>query len=141
MGDKNGKVAGLLLLARNTRFDPHYDAFFACFNQQLFFEAHEVLEALWLKERKQPDDFFYKGLIQLAGAFVHLQKNRLKPACALFQLAQKNLELFVPEHHQLDLVATLALIHAWKSAVEQNQFLLNPLASNPPPFLHPAGWR
>ena len=69
--------------------DPHYAGFFECFNQQLFYEAHDVLEELWLPRRREPDGLFYKGLIQLAGAFVHLQKDRLSPAAALFRLARQ----------------------------------------------------
>jgi hypothetical protein len=57
-------------------YDPHYLSYFECFNQQRFFEAHEVLEVLWLTQRDGPNGSFYKGLIQLAGAFVHWQKNR-----------------------------------------------------------------
>ncbi len=58
------------------------------FNRQLFYEAHDVLEDLWLPDRHGPNGNFYKGLIQLAGAYVHLQKNRLRPSAALFKLAQ-----------------------------------------------------
>ena len=42
---------------------------------------------------------FYKGLIQFAGAFVHLQKDRLRPAAALFKLSRSYLEKY-PIHHE-----------------------------------------
>src|SRR5260370_16823440 len=51
----------------------YYRAYFQLFNDQQYYEAHDVLEQLWLKAL-EPDIQFYKGLIQLAGAFVHLQK-------------------------------------------------------------------
>src|ERR687886_1817623 len=81
---------------------PYYRAFFSCWNEQRYYEAHDVLEQLWLNTDSGDADFF-KGLIQAAGAFVHLQKNfeqpahpkhrgRLQPAVRLFQLAEKNLE-------------------------------------------------
>ena len=54
--------------------DAHYLGYFACFNRGWFYEAHDVLEELWLANRTGPNYAFYKGLIQLAGAFVHLQK-------------------------------------------------------------------
>ena len=76
-------------------------SYFECFNQQRFFEAHEVLEALWLPQRQGPNGSFYKGLIQLAGAFVHLQKNRLGPAVALFELARANLQKYPAIHEGL----------------------------------------
>jgi predicted metal-dependent hydrolase len=65
--------------------------FLECFNQQEYFEAHKVLEPTWLAQRGRAKEGFYKGLIQLAGAFVHLQANRFAPAAALLALAQRNL--------------------------------------------------
>ena len=76
---------------------PYYLAFFRCWNEQRYYEAHDVLEQLWLKT-KSPDADYFKGLIQAAGAFVHLQKRfehplhakhsrRLPPAVRLFRLA------------------------------------------------------
>jgi hypothetical protein len=53
--------------------DPFYRAFFRCWNEQRYYDAHDVLEQLWLKTDSSDADFF-KGLIQAAGAFVHLQK-------------------------------------------------------------------
>src|SRR5690349_2527392 len=88
---KSKKIEGIVEQFQGRAFDAHYLAYFECFNQQLFYEAHEVLETLWLPNRKAPDGAFYKGLIQLAGAFVHLQKNRPAPAGSLFKLAKDNL--------------------------------------------------
>ena len=93
--------------------DAHYRGFFDCFNRQLYYEAHEVLEFLWLKDRQGTNGAFYKGLIQLAGAFVHLQKNRPGPAAALFRLALANLEKYPARHERLDLNETRLLIEAW----------------------------
>ena len=72
------------------QLDPHYAGYFELFNRGKFFEAHDVLEHLWLPDRHGANGSFYKGLIQLAGAFVHLQRNRLRPAAALFKLARTN---------------------------------------------------
>jgi len=52
---------------------PFYRAFFHCWNEQHYYEAHDVLEQLWLRTKSSDADYF-KGLIQAAGAFVHLQK-------------------------------------------------------------------
>ena len=73
------------------QLDRHYTGYFEMFNCQKYFEAHEVLEHIWLKDRNGPDGAFHKGLIQLAGAFVHVQKNRPRPAVSLFKLALANL--------------------------------------------------
>jgi len=115
--------------------DAHYLGYFDCFNRQLFYEAHDVLEDLWLADKRGPDGDFYKGLIQLAGAFVHLQKNRLPPSAALFKLAQRNLDQYPPAHHRLDLMGVRQLITQWLDLLEQGRFLVNPLTPARPPKL------
>ena len=99
---------------QTSKYDPRYLRFFECFNRQLYFEAHEVLEALWLPQRQGPHGPFYKGLIQLAGAFVHLQKNRPGPAARLLELAQGNLQQFPATYEGLAVGAVLALIEDWR---------------------------
>jgi predicted metal-dependent hydrolase len=97
--------------------DPRYLGYFECFNRQHFFEAHEVLETLWLPQRGGPNGPFYKGLIQLAGAFVHWQKNRPGPAVALFKLAQSNLRQYPASHEGLNVQHTLERTEAWLGEV------------------------
>jgi predicted metal-dependent hydrolase len=115
--------------------DAQYLAFFEEFNRQRFFEAHEALEGLWLADRKGPDAAFYKGLIQLAGAFVHLQKDRLRPAAALFRLAGANLQAYPAIHDQLDVAAVRLVVEQWLSRLEAGSFSANPLRANAPPTL------
>ena len=117
--------------------DPHYAGYFELFNRQKFFEAHEVLEHIWLKDKHGANGNFYKGLIQLAGAFVHLQKNRLRPAAALFKLAKANLEKYPHMHERLDIAATLKLIAHWLAQLEQHDFHVNPLAQASHPEITP----
>ena len=109
--------------------DPRYAGYFALFNQQKFYEAHDVLEDLWLADRRGAGGDFYKGLIQLAGAFVHLQKNRLKPSAALFELARVNLEKYPPTHERLNLTAVLLLVSGWHRQLEREGFRVNPLSA------------
>jgi predicted metal-dependent hydrolase len=99
--------------ANAANLDPHYAGYFAYFNRGEFYEAHDVLEHLWLPQRGGANGAFYKGLIQLAGAFVHLQKNRLGPAAALFKLARTNLQKYPAIHEHLDLRGVLSLIERW----------------------------
>src|ERR1035441_10730308 len=94
-----------IMCAQN--YDPGYLSYFECFNRQRFFEAHEVLEALWLPQRQGPNGLFYKGLIQLAGAFVHWQKNRPGPAEALLGLARANLRKYPAIHQGLNVAGRL----------------------------------
>ena len=94
-----------------------------------------MLEDLWLQDKHGPNGAFYKGLIQLAGAFVHLQKNRLSPAAALFTLAQANLEKYPGEHEHLNLAAVCQLIQRWLGSLESAHFEKNPLADGNAPQL------
>ncbi|MEO6183762.1 MAG: DUF309 domain-containing protein, partial [Verrucomicrobiota bacterium] len=73
MSKKSAKIAALIDRHRGLKLSPHYLGYFELFNAQLFYESHDVLEELWLPIRKEAGGDFYKGLIQLAGAFVHLQ--------------------------------------------------------------------
>src|SRR5436190_3021916 len=114
---------------------PFYRAFFQCWNEQRYYEAHDVLEQLWLKTNSADADFF-KGLIQAAGAFVHLQKRfehplhtkhskRLAPAVRLFQLAEKNLSRFAPRHHGLDVGALCQLLRAYANQIVRVDYKAN----------------
>ena len=115
---------------------PYYRAYFQCWNEQRYYEAHDVLEQLWLNTDTDDDDFF-KGLIQAAGAFVHLKKNfehpahakhsrRLKPAVRLFLLAEKNVAPYLPVHHALDVAALLNLLRNAREEITRSDFKLNP---------------
>lgn len=116
--------------------DAHYLGYFECFNQGLFYEAHDVLEKPWLGDRRGPNGAFYKGLIQLAGAFVHLQKNRLRPSAALFKLAHDNLKKYPGIHEHLDIAAVLKQIENWLRLLESGNFSINPLTDANAPKLH-----
>src|SRR5437660_7307367 len=122
-----------------------YRAFFRCWNEQRYYEAHDVLEQVWLNSDTADDDFF-KGLIQAAGAFVHLQKNfehpthpkhsrRLRPAVKLFELAEKNLLSFAPRHHALDLSTLLDLLRATRQKIIDSDFRTNPWSPENAPKL------
>jgi hypothetical protein len=124
---------------------PFYRAYFQCWNVQRYYEAHDVLEQLWLNTDTEDDDFF-KGLIQAAGAFVHLQKNfeqpthakhsrRLKPAVRLFQLAEKNLAPYAPMRHALDVAALLELLRTQREKITRSDFQTNPWSPDNAPKL------
>ena len=125
--------------------DPCYEGYFVCFNEQQYYEAHDVLEHLWLGT-EGPSHQFFKGLIQLAGAFVHLQKQyrrpmhptdrmRLRPACRLFKLAQANLEPFSPSYLDLDVGSVLELCSENIRQLEDAQFQWNPWSPAGAPVL------
>ncbi len=126
--------------------DPRYQGFFTGFNAGQYYEAHDVLEDLWL-ERRDENYRFFKGLIQVAGAFVHLQKQylypshpkhgrRLRPAVRLFQLAAANLDGYAPRHLQLDVEVVLALGAQQTAEVVASDFQRNPWHPERLPQLH-----
>lgn len=126
---KSAKIAALIQRHRGQKLSPYYLGYFELFNAQQFYEAHDVLEELWLPIRREPAGDFYKGLIQLAGAFVHLQKNRLGPAAALFKLARKNLEIYPATHEHLDMGNLLGIIDEWLAKLEAGGNKENPLTA------------
>jgi predicted metal-dependent hydrolase len=132
---KRANIAGRIDAFRGKEFDAHYMGYFDCFNRQLFYEAHDVLEELWLTDRNGPHGAFYKGLIQLAGAFVHLQKNRLRPAAALLKLARTNLARYPAVHEGLNVSAVLNLADTWNGELEACEFAVNPLRADNAPNL------
>ncbi len=135
MSKKSGKIAERIASLQGQELDAHYLGFFECFNQQLFYEAHDVLEEIWLADRHGPNGDFFKGLIQLAGAFVHLQKDRLLPAAALFKLARANLMKYPGRHERLDVAGLLQLIEAWLGLLEAGDYRVNPLRQKVAPTL------
>lgn len=142
MSKKSAKIAALIESCQGQDLDAHYLGYFACFNDGLFYEAHDVLEELWLADRLGPDGDFYKGLIQFAGAFVHLQKHtelrpRLRPSSSLFKLARANLSKYPPLHHRLDVNRVLGLAEDWIGRLEASGFTVNPLAHHAPPVIAP----
>ncbi len=118
MSGKNHKVAALLKSVETGPHDPHFAGYFRCFNEQKFYEAHDVLEALWLQDRNGPDGDFFKGLIQFAGAFVHLQKKRPRPAWKLFRLCTIYLAKYPSPHLALDVANVLRLAKRWGEAAQ-----------------------
>lgn len=69
--------------------------FIECFNRQAYYEAHDVLEELWLKTSGERRNF-YKGLIQTAAASLKLQQRKPDPASRLAQRAASHLEKHRP---------------------------------------------
>ena len=140
MSDKSEKIARILEPLQGRALDSHYLGYFECFNRQLFFEAHEVLETLWLPQRGSPKALFYKGLIQLAGAFVHFEKNRIQPAAALLRLARTNLSQYPAPYEGLDTAEVVDMIGNWLGGSGPEGQVKNPLLwENKPKLVLQAG--
>ena len=119
---------------------PCYRGFFRCWNEQRYYEAHDVLEHLWLKTTSDDANYF-KGLIQAAGGFVHLQHHynhpthrvhgrRLGPAVRLFRLAEKNLTPFGPMRYGFDVAGLIVVLQQTAEAIVRSEFTQNPWSPN-----------
>ncbi len=128
-------VSGLGLPA-DSSLDPYYAGYFTCFNSREYYEAHDVLEHLWL-QCADKNRLFYQGLIQIAGAFVHLRKQflrpehpkdgrRLRPAVRLFHLGMKNIAPYGPQHLRLDVAALCGLCDRLAAEIQAADFRINP---------------
>src|SRR5438270_8382389 len=117
--------------------NPFFHEYFRLWNEQRYYDAHDVLEQLWLDDYYARHASLMKGMIQAAGAFVHLQKNfehpthakhsrRLRPAVKLFELAEKNLSKFGPRHHALDVLALVDLLRATRGKITDSGLKVNP---------------
>jgi hypothetical protein len=123
-----------------------YRAFFRLWNEQDYYQAHDVLEHLWLKTTSE-DSRYFKGLIQAAGAFVHLKKQfehpthpkhsrRMAPAVRLFRLAAKNLSGFGPVRHAFEVVWFREMLEDYVHAILQSDYQKNPWSPATAPKLY-----
>ncbi len=100
--------------------ESYYRQFWELFNAEKFFEAHEVLETLWRKT-SGPERDFYQGLIQVAAAFVHVQKGTPEGGRKLLKKASAKLQKYAPVFKALNIPALL----------EQTAFVLESQVSFP----------
>lgn len=76
-----------------------------------------MLEHLWLETRREPIGDFYKGLIQVAGAFVHVRRGRFQPAIGLLDLAAVRLRPYPNRMAGLDLAGLRRELLRWRGKV------------------------
>ena len=85
------------------------------FNQQKFFEAHEVWEDCW-REAEGDDRTALQGLVQAAAAFHHLQNGNRIGALSLLQKAGSRLSAKAASL-PLDLQGLRTAVEGWVSAL------------------------
>ncbi|MEM6822780.1 MAG: DUF309 domain-containing protein [Verrucomicrobiota bacterium] len=147
MSSKSPKIAELIRNCQGNALPAHFLCYFKCFNNQDYYEAHDVLEELWLADGKTGANYaFYKGLIQGAGAFVHLKLNyefpdhhvhgnRLNPAARLFRRALENTENYKPKHMDLDISHFQNVCRYYLTQLETSDYMQNPWDPKNPPQL------
>ena len=122
-----------------------YRAYFRLWNEQDYYQAHDVLEHIWL-ETTTDDARYFKGLIQAAGAFVHLKKQfehpthpkhgrRLAPAVRLFRLALDNLADYGPVRHAFAVGNFREMLDRYAEAIVHSDYKKNPWSPQTAPTL------
>src|SRR5437899_3263431 len=67
------------------------------FNEEYFFEAHEVLEDLWKREHGKPK-LFLQGLIQICAAYYHFENGNLIGAETLLERGAQKMRSYPPDY-------------------------------------------
>lgn len=125
-----------------TELPREYCAYISLFNAAAYYEAHDILEHLWLGCTGGNRSFF-QALIQLAGAFVHFQKHlmyphhpthgrRLAPGSRLLDLACSRFQAFGERHLNLNLSDLQGKCSQWR---QEASLARNPLLIGGPPRL------
>ncbi len=126
---------------------PCYAGYFLCFNREQYYEAHDVLEHLWLQSTGS-DRAFFKGLIQFAGGFVHLRLHylcpehrvhgrRLLPAARLFRLATMNISAAGCVYRGLSIRSVTEIAEGFADDIQLSHGKRNPWAPGRGPRILP----
>ena len=126
-------------------YHPCYLEYFRLFNAQEYYDAHDILEHIWL-ESDGARYVFYKALIQFAGGYVHLQHHhrepshrihgrRLRPAARLFRRSAELLSDLPPNYEGLTLTDVITTALSTASALESASFTQNPYHPSYAPVL------
>ncbi len=123
-------------------YEARYLAGILFFNQQDYFEAHEVWESLWM-HCAGPERKFYQGLIQAAVALYHFGNGNLRGAVKLFHSSRNYMQAYGNQYLGLDsaefwkqmercFVDVLALPEPDRNLRPEDE-LLPSITLNPPP--------
>lgn len=85
-------------------YHPLYLSFFDYYHQGKYWEAHEVLEELWQRQRQND---FYHGLIQIAAIMHQLQRGKIRGARKLALSASRYLKPYAPKMDGVDVEQVL----------------------------------
>ena len=93
--------------------DPAVAAGIHLFNNRKFFEAHEALEAVWLKAHGE-EKVLLHGLIQVAAAFHHHARDNPAGFRSLLEKGSKKLERFGETENGLNLADFRQQLDRWR---------------------------
>lgn len=99
------------------------------FNIEQFFEAHEMLEAIWLKSKGE-EKIFLHGLIQVAAAFHHYKHKNQAGFRSLLEKGWKKLDRCGEEKDGINVSALRKQLRDWREfldATTTSRYLPPPL--------------
>jgi predicted metal-dependent hydrolase len=102
----------------------------ALFNDEMWWEAHEVWEEVWRMRKGRPDRDFLKGMIQGAAGMWHVSQGNYKGAVSVLSRAVSYLEPYRPRKDGVDVDA---LSQALREAITASQ---EALATGRPAEVH-----
>ncbi|MBP9673852.1 MAG: DUF309 domain-containing protein [Bacteriovoracaceae bacterium] len=68
------------------------------FNDQKYWECHEVLEDFWMEDKTDPIHYLYWVIIQVAASMIHYREKNLIGAHSMIMKAQEKIKK-IEEHH------------------------------------------
>ena len=86
------------------------------FNTGRYFEAHETLEEIWLPSTPPLRDF-YQGIIQIAAAFVHFQRNERPGTEGLLHRGLAKLAAFSPDFMGVEVAKLIEDVQRFRQAL------------------------
>ena len=100
-------------------FDPVQEGI-RLFNEEYFFEAHEVLEDLWKREHGK-SKLFLQGLIQICAAYHHFQNGNLIGAETLLERGAQKMRSYPPDYLGIDTATLLAHVDRDRARIGKMQ--------------------
>lgn len=96
------------------------------FNTRHYFEAHEALEAVWLKATGHRKAFLH-GLIQVAAAFHHHARGNRAGFRSLLEKGWSKLDLFGAEFESINLATFRPQLQLWREHLHASSLPEPPL--------------
>lgn len=97
--------------------DARYWKGIQCFNEQEFFEAHEILEDLW-HEYRESDRTYLQALIQVSAGMYHADAGNFKGASSQLSKGLHKLNQYPASHQGVDVRLLVREVGMCLSAID-----------------------
>ncbi len=100
--------------------DERFTAALELFDDERYFEFHDVLEELW-REEPGPERDFYRGLLQVGVALHKARLAQMSGAGKLFEKGRARLAPFGAAHRGVAIATLLAAIERWLARAAERE--------------------